>query len=446
MFDLKGKFTTAKVTIDYVEETGMAQIISFINHPAFTGPVAIMPDTHAGKGSVVGFTMPMGDKVIPNVIGVDIGCGMVSLGLGPLGLKGLDLVHLDHKIRQQVPFGFATHDKAILDMKKDFPWKRACSEAQKFALAYQKKFGAGITLPQYDMDWFTKKCMAIGCDLGRAIKSLGSLGGGNHFIEVGTDQSGQIWITIHTGSRNFGKCICEYWQDKAVKKVKKQTKEDTQKAVKELKATYTGKELYDRIKALKNAPDPVPEYNCADELRWLEGEDAQAYLFDMVFAQIYAEENRNQIASIILEILGVNDPNEISMIETIHNFIDFKDFIIRKGAIRSYTGERMIIPFNMRDGILVCEGRSNPEWNYSAPHGAGRVLSRGQAKKRIALETFKEQMKDIYSTSVCAGTLDEAPDAYKDAKLIEEAIAPTATIIDRIKPILNMKATEAEEG
>ena len=446
MFDLKGKFTTAKVTIDYIEETGMAQIISFINHPAFCNPVAIMPDTHAGKGSVVGFTMPMGDKVIPNVIGVDIGCGMVSLGLGPLGLKGLDLVHLDHKIRQQVPFGFATHDKAILDMKKDFPWKRACSEAQKFALAYQEKFGAGITLPQYDMDWFTKKCMTIGCDLGRAIKSIGSLGGGNHFIEVGTDLGGQIWVTIHTGSRNFGKCICEYWQDKAVKKVKKQTKEDTQKAIKELKATYTGKELYDRIKALKNAPDPVPEYNCADELRWLEGEDAQAYLFDMVFAQIYAVENRNQIASIILDILGGVNPNDMQMIETTHNFIDFKDFIIRKGAIRSYVGEQMIIPFNMRDGILLCEGKSNPEWNFSAPHGAGRVLSRGQAKKRIALDTFKEQMKDIYSTSVCAGTLDEAPDAYKDAKLIEGAIAPTATIIDRIKPILNMKAAEAEEA
>jgi len=446
MFDLKGKYTTAKVTIDYVEETGMAQIISFINHPAFTGPVAIMPDTHAGKGSVVGFTMPLGDKVIPNVVGVDIGCGMQSIGLGPYGLNNLDLVHLNHKIRQQVPFGFATHDKPILDMKKDFPWRRACSEAQKFALAYQEKFGTGINLPIYDIDWFTQKCMTIGCDLGRAIKSIGSLGGGNHFIEVGTDQGGQIWVTIHTGSRNFGKCICEYWQDRAVKKVKKQSKEDTQKAVKDLKATYTGKELYDRIKALKNAPDPVPEYHCADELRWLEGEDAQAYLFDMVFAQIYAEENRNQIASIILDILGIEDPNSLSMIETVHNFIDFKDFIIRKGAIRSYTGERMIIPFNMRDGILVCEGRSNPEWNYSAPHGAGRVLSRGQAKKKINLETFKEQMKDIYSTSVCQGTLDEAPDAYKDAKLIEEAIGTTATIIDRIKPILNMKATEQEDA
>jgi RNA-splicing ligase RtcB len=441
MFDLKGKYTTAKITIDYVEAMGMAQIIAFINHPAFTNPVAIMPDTHAGKGSVVGFTMPLGDKVIPNVIGVDIGCGMKSMDIGS-GLN-IDLVHLNHKIRQQVPFGFATHDKPILDMKKDFPWRLACSEAQKFALAYQDEFGTGITLPHYDFDWFTRKCAAIGCDLGRAIKSIGTLGGGNHFIEVGTDQNGQVWITIHTGSRNFGKCICEYWQDKAIKKVKKQTKEDTKNAVKELKATYTGKELYDRIKALKNLPDPVPDFGCADELRWLEGEDAQSYLFDMVFAQIYAEVNRHYIAS---TIRGILDVPFMPSIDTVHNFIDFKDFIIRKGAIRSYVGERMIIPFNMRDGILICEGLSNPEWNYSAPHGAGRVLSRGQAKKHIALDTFKEQMKDVYSTSVCAGTLDEAPDAYKDAKFIEEAIAPTAKIIGRIKPILNMKATEAEEA
>jgi RNA-splicing ligase RtcB len=377
-------------------------------------------------------------------------CGMLSVNLGP-DLK-LPLPEVDLKIRQHVPFGFNIHDKSVLDMKKEFPWRRACSEAQKFALAYQEKFGTGMDLPVYDMDWFTSKCSRIGCDLGRGIKSLGTLGGGNHFIEIGIDTKGNHWLTIHTGSRNFGKCICEYWQDKAIKKVKKQSKEDRQKAIKELKATYTGKELYDRIKAFKGAPEEVepPEYGCSDELRWLEGEDALGYLFDMVFAQIYAETNRKLILASIIEALKIEPVDYAFMckdtIETIHNFIDFKDFIVRKGAIRSYAGERMILPFNMRDGILLCEGKSNPDWNYSAPHGAGRVLSRGQAKKRIDLETFKEQMKDIYSTSVCAGTLDEAPDAYKDAKLIEKAIEPTATIIDRIKPILNMKATEAEEA
>jgi RNA-splicing ligase RtcB len=387
----------------------------------------------------------MGDKIIPNLIGVDIGCGMLAVNIG--SKLDMELSLLDHKIRQRIPFGFSIHERPILDMKKDFPWRRACSEAQKFALAYQEKFGSGINLPQYDIDWFTKKCATIGCDLGRGIKSLGTCGAGNHYQEFGVSQKGDIWVTIHSGSRNFGKCICEYWQDKAIKKVKKQSKEDRQQAIKELKASYTGKDLYDRIKALKATPEssvaPVSDIACSDELRWLEGEEAQGYLFDMVFAQIYAEENRKQMMRIIMDILKIEPQDSI---ETIHNYIDFRDFIIRKGAVRSYLGERYILPFNMRDGILICNGLSNPAWNFSGPHGAGRVLSRGQAKKRIDLATFKEQMKDIYSTSVCAGTLDEAPDAYKDAKLIEEAIGPTATIIDRIKPILNMKATEAEEG
>ena len=441
MYEITGKYTKALITLDSLEETCISQIVSFINHPAFTNPVAIMPDAHAGRGSCVGFTMPMGDKIIPAVIGVDIGCGVLFVNIG--SKLNMELPLLDHKIRQRIPFGFTINDKPVLDMKKDFPWRRACSEAQKFALAYQEKFGTGIDLPVYDMDWFTKKCASIGCDLGRAIKSICSLGGGNHALELGISQSGDHWIMIHTGSRNFGKCICEYWQDKAVKKVKKQSKEDTQKAIKDLKATYTGKELYDQIKALKNAPDPVPEFGCADELRWLEGEDAHGYLFDMLFAQIYAEENRAQMMRVILDILKIETKDSI---ETVHNFIDFRDFIVRKGAVRSYLGERFVLPLNMRDGVLICEGKSSVPLNYSAPHGAGRVLSRSQAKKKIDLATFKEQMKDIYSTSVCQGTLDEAPDAYKDAKLIEEAIGPTAKIIDRIKPILNMKATEAEDA
>lgn len=444
MYEITGKYTKALITLDSLEDECIAQVISFINHPAFTNPVAIMVDAHAGKGSCVGFTMPMGDKIIPNIIGVDIGCAMLSVNIGSRLDMALSL--LDHKIRQRIPFGFNFNERPVLDMKKDFPWRRACSEAQKFALAYQEKFRAGINLPVYDMGWFTKKCADIGCDLGRAIKSIASLGGGNHMCEVGISQNGDHWITVHSGSRNFGKCICEYWQDRAIKKVKKQSKEDRQQVIKDLKATYTGKELYDRIKALKMTPEnpvaPVSNVVCSDDLRWLEGEEAQGYLFDMLFAQIYAEENRKQMMNIILNILNIEAKDTI---ETVHNFIDFRDFIIRKGAVRSYVGERYILPLNMRDGILICEGKSFPPFNYSGPHGAGRVLSRRKAKESINLEIFKEQMKDIYSTSVCAGTLDEAPDAYKDSKVIEEAIQPTATVIDRIKPILNMKATEAEE-
>jgi RNA-splicing ligase RtcB len=441
MYEITGKYTKALITIDSLEEECISQVVTFINHPAFTNPVAIMVDAHAGRGSCVGFTMPMGDKIIPAIVGVDIGCGILALNIGPK--LDIELPLLDHRIRLQVPFGFTVNEKSVIDMKKEFPWKRACSEAQKFALAYQEKFGAGINLPIYDMDWFTKKCVAIRCDLGRGVKSIGSLGGGNHFIEVGRSQNGDVWVIIHTGSRNFGKCICDYWQDKAANKGKKQSKEDKRQVIKDLKATYTGKDLYERIKALKSAPDmPEPGPHYKDDLCWLEGEEAQGYLFDMLFSQIYAEENRKQIAN---AILGILKTEPIDTIETVHNFIDFRDFIIRKGAVRSYIGERFLLPFNMREGILICNGRSEISWNVSAPHGAGRALSRRKAKERIDLATFKEQMKDIYSTSVCAGTLDEAPDAYKNAKLIEEAIGPTATIIDRIKPILNMKATEAEE-
>lgn len=440
MYELTGKYTKALITLDSLEEECISQIVSFINHPAFTNPVAIMVDAHAGKGSCVGFTMPMGEKIIPNIIGVDIGCAMLSVNIGPE--LCMELSQLDHKIRQRIPFGFEFNEKPVLDMKKDFPWRKACSDAQKFALAYQQKFGTGIDLPIYNMDWFMKKCVTIGCNLARAIKSICSLGGGNHMCELGVSQSGDHWITVHSGSRNFGKCICEYWQNKAIKKVQKQSKEDRQQAIKDLKAAYTGKELYDRIKAFKAPESPVSASDgYSEDLRWLEGEEAQGYLFDMLFAQIYAEENRKRMMSTILSILNVEAKDTI---ETVHNFIDFRDFIIRKGAVRSYIGERYILPLNMRDGILICEGKSQSSWNCSGPHGAGRALSRRKAKEHIDLETFKEQMKGIYSTSVCQGTLDEAPDAYKDSKLIEEAIGPTAIIIDRIKPILNMKATEVE--
>jgi tRNA-splicing ligase RtcB len=256
----------------------------------------------------------------------------------------------------------------------------------------------------------------------------------NHFIELGLDDNKDYWITIHTGSRNFGKCVCEYWQDMASSLVKKDKQEVLKTRIEEIRKQYTGMEIKVKIKEAREelSLDGVQK----SELDFLEGEDAIGYLYDMIFAQKYAEVNRELIAKTILEILGVK---ALDRIETVHNFIDFRDFIIRKGAIRSYVGERITIPFNMRDGILVCEGKSNPEWNCSAPHGAGRLMSRSKAKKTLDMNTFKEQMKDIYSTSVCESTLDEAPDAYKDASIIEASIEPTAKILFKIKPILNMK-------
>lgn len=273
--------------------------------------------------------------------------------------------------------------------------------------------------------------------MGRIINSLGTLGGGNHFLELGRSQKDEIWVTIHTGSRNFGKRICDYWQGRAVKFLQQDKMMQLRECIDAVKEEYkyTPRKIKEKIAQIHEELD----LNTAVDMKgceWLEEDMAAGYLYDMIFAQVYAEVNRKYIASII-ESLFQKEP--LDKVETTHNFIDFRDFIIRKGAIRSYEKERMIIPFNMRDGLLICEGKSNSTWNYSAPHGAGRVLSRTQAKKRLKVEDFEHQMKGIYSTSVGKGTLDEAPDAYKDASIIEAAIEPTAIILDRIKPIHNMK-------
>jgi len=435
MFTIDGKHTTAKVMIDDVEASCISQINHFTNHLAFTNPIAIMPDCHAGKGSVIGFTMEMTDKVIPNVVGVDIGCGLLSMDVGK-DLK-LSLEELDHKIRQAIPFGSETHDHPILDMKKDFPWHDVNVQAEKFAMAYMNKFGVRIEVPRYSIDWYTEKCKEIGGDLGRYTKSIGTLGGGNHFCETGISNNGNIWITIHSGARNFGKRICELWQHRAIKILHEDKKEELEIRIKQIKEKYkeTPRTIKEKIKEAKadlNLDSGLDMKGC----EWLEDGNAAGYLFDMIFSQMYAKVNREHMARIIEKLISTERSDEI---ETVHNFIDFRDFVIRKGAIRSYEGERMIIPFNMRDGILVCEGKSNPEWNYSAPHGAGRTMSRSQANKHLDVEEFKSQMKGIYSTSVGQNTLDEAPGAYKDASVIEEAIEPTATIIDKIRPIHNMK-------
>ena len=436
MFTINGKYTKANIMIDDVEETCVSQIHHFVNHLAFTNPIAIQPDCHAGKGSVIGFTMEMTDKVIPNVIGVDISCAVKSIEVG----KNLNISfeELDRKIRRAIPFGADIHDDAIINMKKDFPWHEVNIQAEKFAMAYLNKLNTRIVPPNYNMDWFLKKSKQIGVNLKRAINSIGTLGSGNHFIETGkSTKDDYYWVTIHSGSRNFGKCICEFWQNKAIKILHDDKRGLLQKKILEIREKYkeTPRTIKEEIKKVRSELG----LNCGIDMKgceWLEGEDAAGYLFDMIFSQMYAKINREYMARAIEKIIKIERMDEI---ESVHNFIDFQDFVIRKGAIRSYENERMIIPFNMRDGILICEGKSNAEWNYSAPHGAGRIMSRSQANKRLDVEEFKEQMSNVYSTSVGKSTLDEAPGAYKDSKIIEEAITPTATIIDKIKPIHNMK-------
>lgn len=394
MIEINGKYTNAKIMIDQVDENCINQIKEMINHEAFTNPVAIMPDCHSGKGSVIGFTMSVGNKLIANIIGVDIGCGILSFNIGKIKINHQEF---DNEVREKIPFGINVNKKGKIRLEQEYQ----------------------------------SICNRVGIDFEYAVHSLGSLGGGNHFLEIGISQNtGDTWITIHSGSRNLGKKVCEYWQDIASKK----DFIDPKIYLEEIKKNYDKHEWNKKFKSYKETINNVKK----SELDFLDKpKDIKGYLDDMVLCQKYAKLNRKTMMLDIIDILDVREVYD--QIETIHNYIDFRDNIIRKGAISSYVGERMIIPFNMRDGILICEGKSNPEWNYSAPHGAGRVYSRTKAKSDLSLEKFEKDMNGIFSTSVCNGTIDESPDAYKDSKIIEQAIEPTATILDRITPIHNMK-------
>jgi tRNA-splicing ligase RtcB (3'-phosphate/5'-hydroxy nucleic acid ligase) len=395
MIEFVGKYTTAKVMIDHIDETTSAQIISIINDPAFTDKIVIMPDTHAGAGSVIGFTMPMTRKIVPTTIGVDIGCGMLSMELDRNILDNISLDDFDKLIRSEVPFGTNVRKTPAYNFEKEFPWDLSRDQNKLLCLKFKESFGISMEPTFYDYKWFLEKCESIKMNSQRAINSIGTLGGGNHFIEVGISKNtGNVWITVHSGSRQFGKNICQYWQN-----------------------LYVG---------------TLDAKNKVDEDFLLTG-----YLTDMMFAQIYAQENRKEIIKSVISIL---DPDKIiSKIESIHNYIDFNDFIIRKGAISSYKGQKMIIPFNMEDGILLCNGKSNEEWNFSAPHGAGRVFSRSAAKAKFSADIISQRMseKGIYTSVVPA---DEVKEAYKDPKIIEDAILPTAEIIDRLTPVLNLKS------
>ena len=402
MFFITGEYSKALVTIDNIEESVYFQIQAIVNHPAFSENIVIMPDCHTGIGSVIGFTMPMTDKVVPNTIGVDIGCGMVSVNIGkPNKLK---LEKIDSAIKSRIPSGFSIHKRPKVDINLAFDWKALNVKFGKVRRKIEKITGkTGYKPETYSVSWLKKKSRQIGIDYEKTVNSIGTLGGGNHFIEIGKSvKTDDVWVTVHSGSRHFGLCVANYHQ--------------------KIAKSYIAKKGISVQKGLE----------------YLEGDLLLDYIFDMLFAQAYAHLNRMTMLEIILDILNTEP---VDTVESVHNYIDMDDLIIRKGAIRSYEGERMIIPFNMRDGLLICVGKSNPEWNFSAPHGAGRVMGRREAKRRLSLEVFKKQMKGIVSSSVCKSTLDEAPDAYKDPLLIEKAIEPTAFVLDRIKPLLNIKAT-----
>lgn len=455
MFTIKGKFTEALVTIDDIEPECRAQIYAFTNHPAFTEKIVMMPDTHAGAGVPIGFSMPMTERVIPNVIGVDIGCGMLSyemdLDFGQFSQDDWD--KLDPQIRRDVPTGFNIHRKELVTLQdNDKFWLEINQEAQSFIAAWNEKFGTNYKIPTLDWHWLRTLARQANTSREQAGLSLGTLGGGNHFIEIGRSQeTGKYWLTIHSGSRNFGLRVANFHQKRARQAILDRRQEFYEQKRKEIISDRSNKSYREELLEQAKTDAGLNENISIKNLEWLEGEQAVGYLLAMVFAQKFASLNRETMAEQIFKSLshrrGVRRRDLISgrKIESVHNFIDFRDLTVRKGAIRSYEGEEMIIPFNMRDGLLICEGKSNPEWNNTAPHGAGRVMSRTKAKQTLKMEEFKEGMKNIHTNSVCAATIDESHMAYKDSQMIEEAIQPTCTVLEHVPPVFNLKDKSQEK-
>lgn len=405
MKTITGKYSSAIVYTDVIEDTAEEQIKLLCDQPFAQGSrIRIMPDVHAGKGCVIGFTADLGDMVIPNIVGVDIGCGMYTVELGKIDI---DYEKLDGAIRKNVPSGRNVHEGRIVR----FP------------------------------ELLDLKCYRNLKDARRLERSIGTLGGGNHFIEADRDDDGNKYLVIHTGSRNLGTQVAEYYQSLAYELMRGKDKlfEQQNEIIERYKAEGRRSEIQSAIKAL-HRDFQAQECDTPRELCYLTGEYREMYLHDMRICQEFASLNRMTIAQIILgEAFGMQ-LSDCSHFETIHNYIDMESNIVRKGAVSAKKGEKLLIPINMRDGSLICVGKGDPEWNCSAPHGAGRLFSRGTAKEKFTLDEFRNSMEGIFSTSVHLSTIDECPMAYKSMEDIVDNITPTAEIIRVIKPVYNFKA------
>ena len=405
MKTITGKYSSAIVYTDVIEDTAEEQIKLLCDQPFAQGSrIRIMPDVHAGKGCVIGFTADLGDMVIPNIVGVDIGCGMYTVELGKIDI---DYEKLDGAIRKNVPSGRNVHEGRIVR----FP------------------------------ELLDLKCYRNLKDARRLERSIGTLGGGNHFIEADRDDDGNKYLVIHTGSRNLGTQVAEYYQSLAYELMcgKDKLFEQQNEMIERYKAEGRRSEIQSAIKAL-HRDFQAQECDTPRELCYLTGEYREMYLHDMWICQEFASLNRVTIAQIILgEAFGMQ-LSDCPHFETIHNYIDMESNIVRKGAVSAKKGEKLLIPINMRDGSLICVGKGDPEWNCSAPHGAGRLFSRGTAKEKFTLDEFQNSMEGIFSTSVHLSTIDECPMAYKSMEDIVDNITPTAEIIRVIKPVYNFKA------
>lgn len=394
LMEIIGAYNTAKVYTKNLESTAREQIEELCNQEFVKDSVIrIMPDTHAGAGCTIGTTMTISDKIVPNLVGVDIGCGMETVKLKE---KNIELQKLDKIIYEYIPSGF--------DIRKK-----------------EHKYNDYI---DYD-DLVCKKKVNIN----RAKLSIGTLGGGNHFIEVNRDQNKDMYLVVHSGSRNLGKQVAEYYQGLAYKELINKERETL---VRECKAEGREDEIECGIQNM-NA------IKISKHLSYLQGKNYEDYLNDMKIVQQYAVYNRKAIVDEIVTRMGLKIKEQFT---TIHNYIDLDTMILRKGAISAQEEEKVLIPINMRDGSLICIGKGNKDWNYSAPHGAGRLMSRKEAKESITMTEFKKSMEGIYTTSVNKSTLDECAFAYKPMDEIIENIQDTVEIVDIIRPIYNFKAGE----
>ena len=403
MIELTGRYNSAKIFTDTADETSLSQVLLLLNQEFAAGSrIRMMPDIHAGAGCTIGTTMTVTDKIVPNLVGVDIGCGMETAVVRE---KHLELQKLDKLIYEKIPSGFQIREKTHsyfeeLDLEQLY-----CSSR---------------------------------VNLARAEKSLGTLGGGNHFIEVDKDDEGNLYLVVHSGSRHLGVEVAGYYQEEGYRALNGTAKKDIEKLIADLKAQGRDKEIQKRIEALKGTVrTDIPK-----TLAYVSGELFDQYIHDMKIVQQYAQLNRKAMVDVILKGMKLHVTEQFT---TIHNYIDTDAMILRKGAVSAKKGEKLLIPINMRDGSLVCIGKGNDDWNQSAPHGAGRLMSRAMAKQSFTVSAFQKQMEGIYSTSVNKETLDECPMAYKGMDDIIKNITDTAEILKIIRPIYNFKAGE-EDG
>lgn len=402
MITVKGLYNSAVCFTPALEQRAAEQIKAVCDRREFADcKIRIMPDVHAGKGCTIGTTMTVGDRIVPGMVGVDIGCGMETVMISD---TSVDLDRLDSVIRSQIPCGKEVRDDAhALNAQIDLTELRCAREV----------------------------------NTDRAMRSIGTLGGGNHFIELDRDENGGLYLVVHSGSRHIGCEVAEYYQNEGYRALCGNTKSQIHDMILALRAQGRFDEIQNSIAETKKKR--TPETDIPKDLAYVEGALFDDYIHDMKIVQHFAFLNRLAMTKIIVENMGWTETDRFT---TVHNYIDTDAMILRKGSVSAKAGQRLLIPINMRDGSLICTGKGNDEWNCSAPHGAGRLMSRKDAFERLSMDEYRTEMSDIYSTCVVPDTIDESPMAYKSMDEIIGQIEPTADIVRRITPVYNFKATE----